>query len=127
MKVLAMLSLVPDAQETGNIASASHLCRRQWIAERQRPPVCRWLPVILAVAGTLLLLTGGVYMVAESRLSNAQIGEEIRLAIRELERQAAEPSPLPAVTPIPVEVGIMGLPVSRQDALIQVERALGLL
>ena len=44
-----------------------------------------WLPVILAVAGTLLLLIGGAYMVAESRLSGAQIGEEIRLAMLELE------------------------------------------
>ena len=46
-----------------------------------------WLPVILAVAGTLLLLTGAIYMVAESRLSGAQISEEIRLAIHQLERQ----------------------------------------
>ncbi len=45
-----------------------------------------WLPVLLAVVGTLLLLTGGVYMVAESRLSSAQISEEIRLAIQELDR-----------------------------------------
>jgi hypothetical protein len=44
-----------------------------------------WLPVILAVAGTLLLLSGGVYMVAESRLSGAQISEEIRLALHKLE------------------------------------------
>jgi hypothetical protein len=43
------------------------------------------LPVILAVAGTLLLLSGGVYMVAESRLSGAQISEEIRLALHKLE------------------------------------------
>jgi Protein of unknown function (DUF2721) len=44
-----------------------------------------WLPVILAVAGTLLLLTGGAYMVAESRLSGEQISAEIRLAIQKLE------------------------------------------
>jgi hypothetical protein len=44
-----------------------------------------WLPVILAVAGTLLLLTGGAYMVAESRLSGEQISSEIRLAIQKLD------------------------------------------
>jgi hypothetical protein len=44
-----------------------------------------WLPVILAVAGTLLLLAGGAYMVAESRLSGEQISAEIRLAIQKLE------------------------------------------
>jgi hypothetical protein len=43
------------------------------------------LPVILAVAGTLLLLAGGAYMVAESRLSGAQIGAEIREALHVLE------------------------------------------
>jgi hypothetical protein len=44
-----------------------------------------WLPVTLAIAGTLLLLTGGAYMVTESRLSGEQISAEIRLAIRKLE------------------------------------------
>jgi hypothetical protein len=44
-----------------------------------------WLPVVLAVAGTLLLLTGGAYMVAESRLSGEQIGAEIRHALSRLE------------------------------------------
>ncbi len=44
-----------------------------------------WLPVMLAVAGTLLLLTGGAYMVAESGLSVRQINAEIRLAIQKLE------------------------------------------
>jgi hypothetical protein len=44
-----------------------------------------WLPVALAVVGTVLLLTGGAYMVAESRLSGAQIGAEIRLALNELD------------------------------------------
>lgn len=39
-----------------------------------------WLPVSLAVIGTLLLLAGGAWMVAESRLSGAQIQEEICLA-----------------------------------------------
>jgi hypothetical protein len=44
------------------------------------------LPVLLAVAGTLLLLGGGAYMVAESRLSGEQIGAEIRIAIQNLQR-----------------------------------------
>jgi hypothetical protein len=43
------------------------------------------LPVMLAVAGTLLLLSGGAYMVAESRLSGAQISAEIRQALQHLE------------------------------------------
>lgn len=42
------------------------------------------LPVMLAVAGTLLLLAGGAYMVAESRLSGAQIRAEIQLAVHKL-------------------------------------------
>lgn len=45
-----------------------------------------WLPVILAVAGTLLLLIGGAYMVAESRLSGEQISTEIRQALQDLDR-----------------------------------------
>lgn len=44
-----------------------------------------WLPVMLAVGGTLLLLGGGAFMVAESRLSGAQISAEIRLAIQKLQ------------------------------------------
>jgi hypothetical protein len=44
-----------------------------------------WLPVVLAVGGTLLLLTGGAYMVAESRLSGEQISEEIHHALSRLE------------------------------------------
>jgi hypothetical protein len=43
------------------------------------------LPVMLAVGGTLLLLSGGAYMVAESRLSGAQISTEIRQALQHLE------------------------------------------
>jgi hypothetical protein len=43
-----------------------------------------WLPVTLAVSGTLLLLGGGAYMVAESRLSGQQIGAEIRHALLHL-------------------------------------------
>jgi hypothetical protein len=45
-----------------------------------------WLPVVLAVAGTLLLLTGGAYMVAESRLSGEQISEEIGHAMSRLKK-----------------------------------------
>jgi hypothetical protein len=45
-----------------------------------------WLPVMLAVFGTVLLLTGGAYMVAESRLSGEQISSEIGLAIHKLDR-----------------------------------------
>jgi hypothetical protein len=44
-----------------------------------------WLPVVLAVAGTVLLLSGGAYMVAESRLSGQQISAEIRQALQNLE------------------------------------------
>jgi hypothetical protein len=43
-----------------------------------------WLPVVLAVTGTLFLLMGGAYMVAESRLSGAQISEEIWHALSQL-------------------------------------------
>jgi hypothetical protein len=45
-----------------------------------------WLPVALAVTGTLLLLSGAAYMVAESRLSGEQIHDEIRLALSSLHR-----------------------------------------
>ena len=44
-----------------------------------------WLPVGLAIAGTLLLLSGGALMVAESRLAGDQIAEEIRHALARLE------------------------------------------
>ena len=44
-----------------------------------------WLPVSLAIAGTVLLLGGGAWMVAESRLSGDQIREEIRDARARLE------------------------------------------
>ncbi len=43
-----------------------------------------WLPPLLAIAGTLCLLGGGALMVAESRLSAAQIAEEIDHAVRQL-------------------------------------------
>jgi archaellum biogenesis protein FlaJ (TadC family) len=44
-----------------------------------------WLPLMLAIAGTLLLLGGAVAMVAESRLSGEQIADEIRIALTRLE------------------------------------------
>ena len=46
-----------------------------------------WLPVGLAIAGTLLLLAGGALMVAESRLAGDQIAEEIRHALARLEEK----------------------------------------
>lgn len=45
-----------------------------------------WLPVGLAIVGTLFLLGGGAWMVAESSLSGTQIAEEIRYALTRLER-----------------------------------------
>jgi Protein of unknown function (DUF2721) len=45
-----------------------------------------WLPVTLAVSGTLLLLSGAAYMVVESRLSGEQIRLEIRNALSHLEK-----------------------------------------
>ena len=44
-----------------------------------------WLPVLLAIAGTLLLLAGGASLVAESRFSWEQIRDEIRHARTRLE------------------------------------------
>jgi len=46
-----------------------------------------WLPVGLAIAGTLLLLSGGALMVAESRLAGDQIAEEIEHALARLEER----------------------------------------
>ncbi|MBV8347119.1 MAG: hypothetical protein JOZ49_06150 [Mycolicibacterium sp.] len=46
-----------------------------------------WLPVALATLGTDLLLLGGAWMVAESRLSSKQIQQQIRSAHRRLEAQ----------------------------------------
>jgi hypothetical protein len=47
-----------------------------------------WLPVLLAIAGTLLLLGGSTWMVAESRLSADQIQDEIGQALRRLEEHS---------------------------------------
>ena len=44
-----------------------------------------WLPVTLAVTGTLLLLSGAAYMVVESRLSGEQIRLEIANALSYLQ------------------------------------------
>jgi hypothetical protein len=44
-----------------------------------------WLPVSLAILGTLLLFAGGARMVAESRLSGRQIQDEIRRALEQME------------------------------------------
>ncbi|HEY2532537.1 MAG TPA: DUF2721 domain-containing protein [Xanthobacteraceae bacterium] len=44
-----------------------------------------WLPVGLAISGTLLLLAAVALMVAESRLAGDQIAEEIRHALERLE------------------------------------------
>jgi hypothetical protein len=49
-----------------------------------------WLPVALAVAGILLLLTGGAYMVAESSLSGEQIRAEIQHALSHLEHTKSQ-------------------------------------
>ena len=44
-----------------------------------------WLPISLAILGTLLLLGGGTFMVAESRLSGQPIDQEIRHALARME------------------------------------------
>ena len=44
-----------------------------------------WLPVSLAILGTLFLFGGGALMVAESRLSGRQIDEEIQHALARME------------------------------------------
>ena len=45
-----------------------------------------WWPVFLAVIGTLVMLGGGAYMVAESRASGKQINQEISNALSKLEK-----------------------------------------
>jgi len=44
-----------------------------------------WAPLALAITGTLLLLAGSVLMVYESRLSGAQLDEEIRHTLSRME------------------------------------------
>ncbi len=46
-----------------------------------------WLPTSLALLGTLLLLVGATWMVAESRLSGTQIQDEIGHALAIMERK----------------------------------------
>lgn len=53
--------------------------------DRSTGGAIEWLPISLAIGGTCLLLGGGALMVAESRLSGAQIQEEIRQAREQLE------------------------------------------
>jgi hypothetical protein len=45
-----------------------------------------WLPIGLAITGTLVLLVGGALMVAESRLGGEQISLEIRQALIRLDK-----------------------------------------
>ena len=58
------------------------------VLDRAVGGVLGWLPIALAVAGTLLLLAGGASMVAESRFSWDQIREEIRQGRARLEERA---------------------------------------
>jgi Protein of unknown function (DUF2721) len=57
--------------------------------DRVTDNILNWFPVALAVAGTVLLLAGGVYMVMESRLSGEQIADEIRNALSRLQQTKA--------------------------------------
>jgi hypothetical protein len=52
--------------------------------ERVAVNVLPWLSTTLAFIGTLLLLGGGAWMVAESRMSGKQIAEEIALALERI-------------------------------------------
>jgi hypothetical protein len=56
------------------------------VAARAIGDSLNWLPVGLAITGTLLLLAGAGWMVAESRLGGEQIAEEIRHAVARLEK-----------------------------------------
>lgn len=56
-----------------------------------------WVPQALAVAGVLLLLGGGWWMLAECRLSGRQLAEEIEGALGELGAVAREEARGPAV------------------------------
>jgi Protein of unknown function (DUF2721) len=57
------------------------------VLNRASQGVLDWLPVALAMAGTVLLLAGGMLMVAESRLSGEQIQDEIRDAVSHLKEE----------------------------------------
>jgi hypothetical protein len=52
--------------------------------DRGAGQVFSWLPITLAFIGTLLLLWGGAWMVAESRMSGIQISEEITHALGQI-------------------------------------------
>ena len=57
------------------------------VLDRETRGTLSWLPVVLAIGGTLLLLAGGAWMVVESRLSWAQIDEEIHRARARLKEE----------------------------------------
>ncbi len=57
-------------------------------ADRLTSDALAWLPISLALLGTLLLLAGATWMVAESKLAGAQIQEEIRQATQRLEEKS---------------------------------------
>jgi len=57
------------------------------VIDRVSGSALAWLPLSLAVGGTLLLLVGGGLMVAESRLSGEQIQQEIRGALSQLQER----------------------------------------
>jgi Protein of unknown function (DUF2721) len=54
--------------------------------DRATPLDLGWLPVALAIGGSLLLLAGGATMVAESRLAGWQVQEEIKTALNRLKQ-----------------------------------------
>ena len=58
------------------------------VVDRATRGALSWLPVVLAIGGTLLLLAGGAGMVVESQLSWAQIHEEISHARVRLKEEA---------------------------------------
>jgi len=55
--------------------------------DRMAGEALAWLPISLAILGTFLLLGGGAWMVAESRLAGDQIQEEIHQANKRLEEK----------------------------------------
>lgn len=54
-------------------------------ADRALGGLLQALPLWLAIAGTLLLLAGASWMLAESSLSGEQVAEEIHVALSQLE------------------------------------------